>query len=310
MDLRRLRYFVSVANEKSFLNASKKLNISQPALSRRIQEFERDLGVPLFYRHARGTVLTDTGSMLLLYANEIFNLVKMAEEACRKKKPAGEESLSVGATPTPSSTLLPKVVQFCSSMVPPVKLSVVQGSSRELLSLLSDGTLDAVFCYSNPDNELQKIKSIPLFSEDCFIIGSAEILGVTSDAFNFKGIGEIPLILDPPNYIMRQKVEEIAIHQQLRLNVQAALEPNHIKLELIRRHGWATIAPYSFLVSKTGEEPALIARKIVNPKITITLQLAFLASNPAPKRAKLFGICKAVVDNIIEDGEFRWRSPS
>ena len=68
MDMQQLLYFIEVAKEKHMTNAAKKLYISQPALSTSIARLEKELGVPLFIRNRRHIVLSDSGKIFLLFA--------------------------------------------------------------------------------------------------------------------------------------------------------------------------------------------------------------------------------------------------
>ena len=65
LDLRKLRYFVAVAEELNFGRAAERLHVGQPALSRQIRALESDLGIALFERDSHGTTLTDAGAQLL-----------------------------------------------------------------------------------------------------------------------------------------------------------------------------------------------------------------------------------------------------
>lgn len=69
MNLRQLRYFLEIAQLRSFTRAAEVLHIAQPALSRQIRMIEEDLGTPLFNRYDRGVTLTETGELLALTEN-------------------------------------------------------------------------------------------------------------------------------------------------------------------------------------------------------------------------------------------------
>jgi DNA-binding transcriptional LysR family regulator len=101
LDLRKLRYFVAVAEELNFGRAAARLHVAQPVLSRQIRAFEAEVGRALFVRDHRGTQLTDAGKQLLADASSLLGL---AEGALRRVTTAGGTftvSFMPGLVPTP-----------------------------------------------------------------------------------------------------------------------------------------------------------------------------------------------------------------
>ena len=86
MELRHIRYFKAVAEEKSFTRAAEKLNIAQPPLSRQIQDLEQELDTKLFMRSPHKITLTKEGELFLQYANQILDLVSRSSEEVREVK--------------------------------------------------------------------------------------------------------------------------------------------------------------------------------------------------------------------------------
>ena len=82
MELRHLRYFVAVAEEKSFTQAAKRLGIKQPPLSLQIRKLEKEMGTQLLYRGTRDVELTSTGRLLLEEARAILHHVEQAKTTC------------------------------------------------------------------------------------------------------------------------------------------------------------------------------------------------------------------------------------
>ena len=96
MELRLLRYFLTVAKEQSFTKAAEQLHITQPTLSRQMAAFEEELGVALFIRNGKKISLTDEGILLKRRALEILNLEERTLEELKGK----EEGLNEKVTST------------------------------------------------------------------------------------------------------------------------------------------------------------------------------------------------------------------
>ena len=98
MDLRQIRYFIAVAEERSFTVAARRLNLSQPPLSQQIQSLEAALGAQLLYRTSRRVELTQAGEALLARARAIQQQIKLAEDEVRSIGAGLVGSLDIGAT--------------------------------------------------------------------------------------------------------------------------------------------------------------------------------------------------------------------
>ncbi|MGL3104856.1 LysR family transcriptional regulator [Bradyrhizobium sp. BR 1432] len=98
MNLRQIRYFLKIAELRSFTRASEVLNIAQPALSRQIRMLEEDLGEALFSRSGKGLALTETGRALREKATALVNQFdKLRDEVVDQSVPRGH--LTVGLPP-------------------------------------------------------------------------------------------------------------------------------------------------------------------------------------------------------------------
>ncbi len=104
MDLRQLRYFVTVAGERNFTRAAEKLNIAQPPLSRQIQQLEEELGVPLFERRSRPLHLTEAGQFLHEHALDVLERVEVIRTMIRRLGPL-QGGGSASASPARPSTV-------------------------------------------------------------------------------------------------------------------------------------------------------------------------------------------------------------
>ena len=96
MELRLLRYFLTVAKEQSFTKAAEQLHITQPTLSRQMAAFEEDLGITLFIRSGKKISLTDEGILLKRRALEILNLEERTIEELKGKEEVVEGTITIG----------------------------------------------------------------------------------------------------------------------------------------------------------------------------------------------------------------------
>lgn len=145
MDLKRLRYFVSVADELHFGRAAKKLGMTQPPLSQQIQLLERELGMRLFHRTRRHVELTNIGKVFLIEAR---SLLKQSEEAVARTRRVqrGEAGrLSIGWMPWSVLTPLPYMIREFCQRYPEVHLDVHSLSAEGQVDALNEGTIDAGF---------------------------------------------------------------------------------------------------------------------------------------------------------------------
>ena len=96
MELRLLRYFLTVAKEQNFTKAAEQLHITQPTLSRQMAAFEEDLGITLFIRNGKKISLTDEGILLKRRALEILNLEERTLEELKGKEEVVEGTITIG----------------------------------------------------------------------------------------------------------------------------------------------------------------------------------------------------------------------
>lgn len=125
MDLRQLRYFVAVAEERHMGRAAERLHLSQPPLSRQIQSLERELGVALFIRTARGVDLTDAGQALLQDARAIRLLAAQAGERAQRVGKGELGTLDVGVFGSSLLNVVPRLLARFSERHPEVDVNIV-----------------------------------------------------------------------------------------------------------------------------------------------------------------------------------------
>lgn len=142
MELRHLRYFLMIAREGTISGAATALHVSQPSLSRQMQELERDLGVRLFERGSRRVTLTEPGMRLRRRAEEIVDLVGRTEDEFRLTADTLAGEVRVGGGETPAMGLLADVMAEFVDAFPLVRFSLFSGNAESVGERLDTGRLD------------------------------------------------------------------------------------------------------------------------------------------------------------------------
>jgi len=170
MKLQQLQVFVTVAQEKSLRAAARRLELTQPAVTRTIQELENDVGVALLNRSVQGIELTDYGAALQIRAHQLLEDVRRAREELDQMKGEMCGRVSFGTTSSIALTLLPPTVQRFRETAPTAELVLSEVKFPLALHHLRDGSVDFVASHVLPNMLDDDLISIPLFSTDFVVM--------------------------------------------------------------------------------------------------------------------------------------------
>jgi LysR family transcriptional regulator, benzoate and cis,cis-muconate-responsive activator of ben and cat genes len=143
MELRHLRYFVTVAEALNFTKAATKLHVAQPSLSRQIRNLEDELGVPLFERNSRFVHLTAAGTAFLSEARAVLQRAEVAAQTARAFATGERGEIHVGYAPSLTVEVLPQALRAFEKQSPRVRVHLHDLSVQEMQQGLREGRLDA-----------------------------------------------------------------------------------------------------------------------------------------------------------------------
>lgn len=197
MELRHLRYFVAVAEEKNFTRASEKLFIAQPPLSRQIQQLEEELGVTLFVRNSRPLKLTDAGNFFYGHAKQV--LARTGElKAMTQRVGNINRILNVGFVASTLYGKLPKIIRKYRAKFNSIEMRMYEMTTMEQLKALKDGKIDIGF--GRVRHEDANIRRIILREEKLMAAVPFEHpLTESTKAINLKDLADETLIVFPKN---------------------------------------------------------------------------------------------------------------
>jgi LysR family transcriptional regulator, benzoate and cis,cis-muconate-responsive activator of ben and cat genes len=145
MDLRQLRYFVTVANERNFSRAADRLHIAQPPLSRQIQQLEGDVGAELIDRSSRPLRLTEPGRLFYEQAVQVLSRVEEMRTMMKRALKIEKRQFVIGFVGSVLYGHLPELVREFRRAAPEVELHLVELATLEQISALKEGRIDIGF---------------------------------------------------------------------------------------------------------------------------------------------------------------------
>lgn len=142
MELRVLRYFLTVAREGSITAAANFLHVTQPTLSRQLKELEEEIGKKLFIRKSHHIVLTEEGMILRKRAEEIMDMVVKVEEEFNAMEETIGGDIYIGGGETEAMKLIARTVKSLQHKYPAIRYHIFSGNSDDVTEQLDKGLLD------------------------------------------------------------------------------------------------------------------------------------------------------------------------
>lgn len=142
MNLKQLRYFLVVAEEKQITAAAKRLYIAQPPLSYQLKQLEKELGAQLFKRTAHGIELTDVGQIFQSYANEIISLAQNAENQVHKTISGELGTIAIGMASSSTGLIPMNSFNELRKYYPEISFDIYEDNTYGILDKLEKKTID------------------------------------------------------------------------------------------------------------------------------------------------------------------------
>ncbi|HZZ36514.1 MAG TPA: LysR family transcriptional regulator, partial [Caulobacteraceae bacterium] len=164
MEMQHVRYFLALSRTLNFTRAAEASNVSQPALTRAIQQLEHELGGPLFHRERARTHLSELGRIMLPYFEAIQAQSEAARSHARSLKKLEAATLHIGAMCTIGPAVLSDLIIKFRIDHPNVDLVVTDKGATELLEMLAAGDMHLAL-FGLPDGPDNRFHALPLFQE-------------------------------------------------------------------------------------------------------------------------------------------------
>ncbi len=201
MEIRVLKYFLTVSEIGNITKAANSMHLTQPTLSRQLQELEKELGQKLFIRGNHSVSLTPEGIILRKRAQEIIDLVDKTETEFTSFKDEVMGDIFIGSGETKSIKLITDIMKTLKKDYPKIKFHIVSGDSGDLVERLDKGLLD--FCVLIQPFNLEKYDYIDLGEKDTW-----GLLLRKDDPLTDKKSIKIEDLMELPLIISRQAIRK------------------------------------------------------------------------------------------------------
>ena len=239
MEFRQLRYFVKVAELRSFSEASKALFISQSTLSQQIKQLEEELGVELLVRDSRHVSMSDYGEQYLPYAKQVLKDVDTSTERMNDVRQLKIGTLNVGATYT-FCPLLADTVRDYMKKYPGIKLKIYCRSMENLMEMLEHGQLDVALSYK-PLQSYDDIDSHILFNSNLCVIAGKDNPVAKKERIRLAELENLPLVLPAKGLQARNAFDSLLYGQTFKFDVRLEINDLSMLLDMVSRTNLVTL---------------------------------------------------------------------
>ncbi|SCA57163.1 LysR family transcriptional regulator [Candidatus Terasakiella magnetica] len=283
MDLKQLRSFLHVAETGSLSKAAKRLNVTQPALSRQIRLLEEDAGVALFIRTGRGVLLSEAGALLEGRARVLSEEMERLKMDMTAFAGTVQGEVRLGLPPSVGLVLAGPVIERFRADYPNVRLRVTQLLSGALQDALLEGRMDIGVLFEG--NVSSQLHSEPLWSEQLYFITAPTQPWASRKEVTLEECLEQPFILPGTKHGLRDLLDKEAAKIGKAINVVVEAESLAIQTELVCRALGSTILSYEACKSHV-EAGRLIALPLVNPTVERVSTLVWSKDYPLTMAAQ------------------------
>ncbi|MCL2657117.1 MAG: LysR substrate-binding domain-containing protein [Betaproteobacteria bacterium] len=265
MDIRQLRYFVSIVDYGSLGKAAEKLYVAQPSLSQQIAKLENDVGVPLLIRSSQGVKPTAAGQAMYRHARLVLHQMEQLRQEVREGVGAESGTVAVGFPTTMASILGMPMFERIRQRYPGIRLQFFESMSGYLNELLANGRLDLAILFR--DTNTPGISAQPVFDEELCVLGEpgGAVTG-RSRTCALAELADVPLVAPGVSNGLRLLLERTFAREQVSLNIVAEVDSLPMLLSIAQSGTACTILPASALALRaSADRPRM--RRIVAPVI-------------------------------------------
>ncbi len=311
MELRQLRYFVSIVDHGSLSRAALVLHIAQPALTQQLRQLEDELGAQLLHRSAQGVLSTDAGKIFYQHAQAILKQVADAKSAVTQStsKPTG--TVAIGVPQSISGALALPLLLAAQQQYPEIELQLTEELTGNLIEQLKAGRINLAVLFD--DGQLAPFSCTPMVEEEMMFVCRADSqfspqfspqFAPANAAVSLAQALATTLILPGVQHGVRPRIERTARKAGLALTRVIEINSVAILKSAILADMGATIIPLAPLLDDI-ERGLMRAYPLTEPGISRSVTLCCSKTIPLTNAASAVArLVLEVTDELATSG--RW----
>lgn len=193
MELFQVKYFLALCETLNFTRAAEACNVSQPSLTRAIQNLEAEFGGPLFHRERQNTHLTELGRLMQSYFAEVCNQAEAAKTAARSFAKLDGIPLKIGVMCTIGPVMLSEFISDFRARNPGIELQIMDAAGRAMDEMLLRGDIE-VGIYGLPEGIDERLHCLPLFRERFVIAINGQHPFAAANAVSCRDLHDQPYV--------------------------------------------------------------------------------------------------------------------
>jgi len=290
MEIRRLSYFVRIAEDRSLTKAAGILRVAQSALSRQIRLLEEELGVTLFSRTARGMRLTDEGEYLRSAVAGPLREVELALQNIRTLPTLVEANFAIGMPPGLADILARPLALGLAKSFPNMEFRLIEGPTGGLVDWLNRGMVDFALLEETSRND--QIEERHLMSLPLALAGLPDGKLPRRQSLTMDDVMKLPLILPSHHMGVRGAINDAVGRTSAKPNICFQADAPRLARDLAKEGIGYAVLPESYFQQELSDG-SLCAWPIVDPPMWIDISLASRKGHQTSQRQ--FGVVQDAI---------------
>lgn len=303
MELRQLKYFVTVAETKGLTAAVDTLYIAQPALSQSIKQLEEELGVKLFNRSRKGMELTSAGKVFLGHANSILRQVVRAKESIEYEEKTPSGSVSIAMPSSVNHVISAKLFKAVRETYPKITLNLEEVLAFDIRKAFDLEMYDLLIFFQL--KAMDNIDIEPLIEEELFFASKYSAKAPLGDSIELAELAGRNVTF--PRLQYGGVFAKIVAENKVDVDISKSTAGIHTIIDLVKLGVTSAVLPETML-REAVEEKSIMSARITNPAVTRKINLIVPSNRPRSNATNaVMGLVRQIMHDLHGSGAWPGR---